>query len=33
MMKKITASIYSFEQMILNDFLYVDKTEYIGCSS
>ena len=28
-MKKITSSIYSFEQLIGNDFLYVDKTEYI----
>ena len=28
-MKKITNSIYSFEQLSGNDFLYVDKTEYI----
>ena len=28
-MKKITSSIYSFEQLINTEFLYVDKTEYI----
>lgn len=28
-MKKLTSSIYSFEQLIENGFLYVDKTEFI----
>ncbi len=28
-MKKLTSSVYSFEKLIDNDFLYVDKTEYI----
>ena len=28
-MKDLTTSIYSFEDLILGDFLYVDKTEYI----
>ncbi|MBE6378832.1 MAG: hypothetical protein E7051_08475, partial [Lentisphaerae bacterium] len=28
-MKNITASVYSFENLIQGNFLYVDKTEYI----
>ncbi|NMA19284.1 MAG: ATP-binding protein [Lentisphaerae bacterium] len=28
-MKKLTSSVYSLEKLIENDFLYVDKTEYI----
>ncbi|MDD3953708.1 MAG: AAA family ATPase [Lentisphaeria bacterium] len=28
-MQKLTSSIYTFEKLIRNDFLYVDKTEYI----
>lgn len=28
-MKKLTSSVYSFEKFITNEFLYVDKTEYI----
>ena len=28
-MQKLTSSVYTFEKLIRNDFLYVDKTEYI----
>lgn len=28
-MKKITSSVYTFEDIVKDDFLYVDKTEYI----
>ena len=28
-MQKLTSSIYTFEKLIENNFLYVDKTEYI----
>ena len=28
-MKNLTSSVYTFEDLIVNDFLYVDKTEYI----
>ena len=28
-MKNLTSSVYSFENLIQGDFLYVDKTEYI----
>ena len=28
-MRKLTSSIYTFEKLIENNFLYVDKTEYI----
>ena len=28
-MKKITSSVYTFENLIENQILYIDKTEYI----
>ena len=29
-MKKLTSSVYSFEKLVNEEILYVDKTEYIG---